>query len=114
MKLLKDVLALVNHLLRTSGIQLVTELSDDLPWISVDRNQIKQVILNLLHNALHAMPIGGNLQIVTNLRRRDQREWLAICLTDTGIGIAPENIEWYLNHSSLRELKMVEQDWACL
>ena len=92
-EIIKDVLALVNHLLRTSGIQLVTELSDDLPWISVDRNQIKQVILNLIHNALHAMPTGGNLRIVTNLRRRDQREWLAICLTDTGIGIAPENIE---------------------
>ncbi len=92
-EIIKDVLALVNHLLRTSGIQLVTELFDDLPWISVDRNQIKQVILNLIHNALHAMPTGGNLQIVTNLRRRDQREWLAICLTDTGIGIAPENIE---------------------
>jgi signal transduction histidine kinase len=88
-----DVLALVNHLLRMSGIQLFTDLSDGIPWISVDRNQIKQVILNLVHNALHAMPTGGELHITTSLRQRDQHEWLAMSLTDTGTGIAPENLE---------------------
>ena len=88
-----DVLALVNHLLRTSGIQLVTDLSDGIPWITVNRNQIKQVILNLVHNALHAMPTGGELHITTNRRRRDQRDWLTMSLTDTGTGIAPENLE---------------------
>jgi len=88
-----DVMALVNHLLRTSGVQLVTDLSDKLPWISIDRNQIKQVILNLIHNALHAMPTGGELHIKTKCRRRDQRDWLTVSFMDTGIGIAPENLE---------------------
>jgi two-component system, NtrC family, sensor kinase len=92
-EIVMDVLALVNHLLHTSGVQLITELSGDLPWISVDRNQIKQVILNLIHNALHAMPTGGELHVNTSSRRRDSRSWLTICLKDTGIGIAPENIE---------------------
>jgi signal transduction histidine kinase len=92
-EIIMDVLALVNHLLRISGIQLFTDLSDGIPWISVDRNQIKQVILNLVHNALHAMPTGGELHITTDRRRRNQREWLAMSLADTGIGIAPENIE---------------------
>jgi two-component system, NtrC family, sensor kinase len=92
-EIIEDVLALVNHLLRTSGVQLVTDLSVGLPWVSVDRNQIKQVILNLIHNALHAMPTGGNLHISTNRQSRDQSEWLTVRLTDTGTGIAPENLD---------------------
>ncbi|MGD0879682.1 MAG: GAF domain-containing protein [Anaerolineales bacterium] len=92
-EIIMDVLALVNHLLRMSGIQLFTDLTDGIPWISVDRNQIKQVLLNLVHNALHAMPTGGELHISTSLKQRNQHEWLAISLTDTGTGISPENLE---------------------
>ncbi len=92
-EIVTDILALVNHLLRTSGIQIFTRFSDGLPWISVDRSQMKQVVLNLIHNALHAMPTGGELRIATTRRRRDKSDWLTICLTDTGIGIAPENLE---------------------
>jgi signal transduction histidine kinase len=92
-EIIKDVLALVNHLLRISGILLVTDFYGGLPWISVDRNQLKQVVLNLIHNALHAMPTGGELHIKTQLQSRDRRDWLTIILKDTGIGIAPENLE---------------------
>jgi len=92
-EIIVDVLALVNHLLRMSGVQLSTDLSDGIPWISVDRNQIKQVILNLVHNALHAMPTGGELHIKTSLRQREQREWIAMSMMDTGTGISPENLE---------------------
>jgi two-component system, NtrC family, sensor kinase len=92
-EIITDVLALVNHLLHTSGVQLFTDLTKNLPWISVDRNQMKQVFLNIIHNALHAMPTGGELHITTTHKRRDQMHWLVIALRDTGIGIAPENIE---------------------
>jgi signal transduction histidine kinase len=92
-EIVTDILALVNNLLRTSGIQIFTRFSDGLPWISVDRSQMKQVVLNLIHNALHAMPTGGELHIATARRRRDKSDWLTICLTDTGTGIAPENLE---------------------
>ncbi len=92
-EILMDVLALVNHLLRTSGVQLSTQLADGLPWVSLDRNQTKQVILNLIHNALHAMPTGGDLEIITACQKKDSHNWLTICLADTGMGIAPENLE---------------------
>ena len=92
-EIVDDVLALVNHLLATTGVQLFTDLPEGLPWISVDRNQIKQVVLNLIHNALHAMPTGGELHISTAQCRREQVNWLTISLTDTGIGIPPENID---------------------
>jgi two-component system, NtrC family, sensor kinase len=88
-----DILALTNHLLRTSGILIHADLKKNLPWVAVDRNQIKQVILNLVHNAMHAMPAGGNLYLSTELRRRDDREWVVILVKDSGIGIAPENVD---------------------
>lgn len=91
--LINDVLALVSHLIRSTGTKITTELSDQIPLLLVDRNQIKQVILNLIHNSLHAMPDGGQLSITTECRERDNRNWLAIKVIDTGIGIPPKNIK---------------------
>jgi two-component system, NtrC family, sensor kinase len=92
-EIINDVIALVNHLLRTSGVQLITNLPNGLPWIMVDGNQIKQVILNLIHNAIHAMPEGGVLHVSTSRHKRENHDWLAVIIKDTGIGIAPENLD---------------------
>lgn len=92
-EIVADVLALTNHLLRTGGILVHAELKKNLPWVAVDRNQIKQVLLNLIHNAMHAMPAGGRLHVSTTLRRRDEKEWIVISVQDSGTGIAPENVE---------------------
>ncbi|MEZ0395191.1 MAG: GAF domain-containing protein [Anaerolineales bacterium] len=91
-EIVSDVLALMNHLLHTSGVEVHIELGEQLPWISVDRNQIKQVLLNLLHNALHAMPGGGRLTVQTMSRQRDGDRWLVISIQDNGVGISPENM----------------------
>ncbi len=91
--IVKEVLALVNHLLHTSGVQLITNFPIGLPSISVDKNQIKQVVLNLIHNALHAMPKGGELRITTDRRSRDHQDWVTVVVSDTGVGISPENLE---------------------
>ncbi len=92
-EIVKEVLALVNHLLQTSGVQLVVDFPNGLPLVSVDRNQVKQVLLNLIHNALHAMPKGGELHISSARRSRDHQDWVMIMVKDTGIGISPENLE---------------------
>jgi signal transduction histidine kinase len=92
-EIVEDALALTHHLLRTGGVVVQTEFARNLPWVSVDRNQVKQVILNLIHNALHAMPAGGNLHISTSRQSRDKRNWATIVIHDTGVGIAPENID---------------------
>ena len=90
-ELVEDVIALTQHLIHTSGIQLVAELGGDLPWVSVDRNQIKQVLLNLIHNALQAMPNGGRLYLSTAERSRDGRRWITMSVRDTGVGIDPKD-----------------------
>lgn len=88
-EIVDDVVALTNHFIRTNGVQLTVELAQDPPWVSVDRNQIKQVLLNLIHNALQAMPQGGRLYISTRQQQRDGRKWMTMSVRDTGIGIAP-------------------------
>jgi signal transduction histidine kinase len=92
-ELLDDVLSLTHHLMHTSGVQLEVSLSKNLPWVSVDRNQMKQVFLNLFHNALQAMPTGGQLFVRTGTRQRGGRKWVMASIRDTGAGIAPENKE---------------------
>ncbi len=92
-KLASETLELVNHLIRTHGVATRLEFQDSLPWIMVDPNQIKQVLLNLIHNALHAMPTGGELCIETALIQRDGRKWVTFAVVDTGEGIAPKHID---------------------
>src|SRR6185436_14858470 len=58
-EVIEDVVALSRHLIHTSGVDLKLDLQPDLPWASMDSNQMKQVLLNLVHNALQAMPDGG-------------------------------------------------------
>ena len=92
-ELMDDVLSLTSHLLRTSSIQLNVNLGKKLPWVSVDRNQMKQVFLNLIHNALQAMPEGGKLFIQTGIHQFGGRKWVAASIEDTGEGISEKDLE---------------------
>ena len=83
----EDVVALSRHLIHTNGVALKLELEESLPWILVDVNQMKQVLLNLIHNALQAMPTGGELTISTESSARGGRDWIRVSVHDTGVGI---------------------------
>ena len=91
--IVEDVLALTQHLIHTSGVQLTASLAGDLPWVSVDRNQMQQVLLNLVHNALQSMPDGGSLYLATELREVEDRQWAVICVRDSGKGISARDRE---------------------
>jgi len=84
-----DVIALTRHLIYTNDVNLTIELNEDLPWVSIDHNQMKQVLLNLIHNALQAMPKGGDLKVSTFTSARDDREWVIMAVKDSGVGILP-------------------------
>jgi signal transduction histidine kinase len=86
-EIIEDVLMLTRHLIHTSGVQLTLELAKDLPWVSVDTNQMKQVFLNLIHNALQAMPSGGELEIQTSAKEKDNRRSIMVVVKDSGMGI---------------------------
>ncbi len=92
-EIVDDVLALTKHFIHTSGVQLEAVFERELPWVLVDSNQMKQVFLNLIHNAVQAMPAGGNLLIKTGLRSRDGKDWATVAIHDSGIGISPKDID---------------------
>jgi signal transduction histidine kinase len=88
-EVVNDVLALTKHLIYTNGVALTLDLDSKLPWVFIDRNQMKQVLLNLIHNALQAMPNGGDLRVSTRLAQREERNWAVMSIKDSGIGIPP-------------------------
>ena len=62
-----------------------------LPPILMDREQMKQVILNLLLNAVQAMPKGGHLALKAHLPEGDR--WIKLSIQDSGLGIPGEDID---------------------
>lgn len=92
-EIVADVVVLTKHLLLTSGVELDLSLTPELPWVFIDRNQIKQVLINLVNNALYAMPQGGALSIQTAVQPRHGEAFVALTVRDNGIGISPENLE---------------------
>ncbi len=92
-EVLEDVIELTRHLMKTSGVLFTQDLEVELPWVSIDRNQMKQVFLNLFHNALQAMPGGGELKLQTRQAIRDGRKWVIASVRDSGEGILPEHKE---------------------
>jgi signal transduction histidine kinase len=92
-EIVDDVMLLTKHLMHTNNVRPEVRLGSNLPWALVDRNQIKQVVINLVNNALYAMPEGGRLVVETSLASRYNRQWVALTVRDTGVGIPPENLE---------------------
>ena len=88
-QLLDDVLALVNRQLENCKVDTRLDLSPDLPAIMAVPNNLRQVFLNVVLNALDAMPEGGLLSVST--RRLDGKQ-VGVTITDTGHGIPPEHI----------------------
>ena len=58
------------------------------PEIIIDPDELKQVFINLINNAINAMPDGGDLTIKTFKETAD----VCVQVSDTGVGIAQENI----------------------
>ncbi len=86
---IRDALLLTEHQLRSwSNIEIETDLADILPPMLCDRNQIAQVLINLLTNARDAMPGGGRITIRTRLNADGQS--LLLQVADSGCGIPPE------------------------
>jgi PAS domain S-box-containing protein len=108
--IVEQSLSLVRHELTHNPVKLVRELADNLPPVHVDKQKIKQVLVNILTNAVHAMPQGGTLTVRTYLKQLSEAEaghdagWrladrfrvgetVVICETlDTGTGIPTEKL----------------------
>jgi PAS domain S-box-containing protein len=83
---LEGILMLLEKQLKEEDIRLVTEYDEKLPVVKVSPNQMRQVLLNIVKNAIEAMPRGGTLTIST----RKENGRLRILVRDTGIGMSEQ------------------------
>ena len=88
--LLKETLALAGKQLQHARVTVRHQLAPKLPPVEVVAGQIKQVFLNIILNALDAMPDGGELTVATGWDRDRRAVWIAF--TDNGVGIPAEDI----------------------
>jgi PAS domain S-box-containing protein len=90
---LTKTLELVHYHLRNRRIEVVQEIASRLPMIHADRQQLRQVFLNLLTNASDAMPNGGTLTLRAAPGELDGgRPAVIIEFADTGVGIPQEHL----------------------
>lgn len=88
---MEKTLSLVQHQACFHNIAVHRNYAQELPEILLDPNQIEQVFMNIVLNAGQAMPEGGSLTIETGLVPEQER--LFIRISDTGTGIQQENID---------------------
>lgn len=82
-EIIESVVKLTGKQAAQSRVQIEVNVADDLPAVMMDGEQMKQVLLNLILNAIDAMPGGGRLLISAN--RRDEE--LEIIVQDSGKGL---------------------------
>jgi two-component system NtrC family sensor kinase len=89
-QLLQKCMMLSQHKLDLQNIQVRIELDSSMPNVWGDFNQIQQCLINLIFNAIDAMPSGGTLSIMCSHDKN--RNMVEITLKDTGRGIAREDL----------------------
>jgi len=96
--ILDGMILLVSTESKKKQIQIIKKYANDLPLVSVDREQIKQVFLNILLNAIEATPENGQITIKTRSFSKPGGEpYAQIEITDTGKGIPEDYLEDIFN-----------------
>ncbi len=92
--LIRRVVRLVENDLKKHNVTLTLGLADDLPTVLVNENEIVEMMLNLIINAVDAMPKGGELSINVQCEHQEStgRTMVVFRIADTGVGIAPESV----------------------
>ena len=85
----EGALLLVRQRASETGVKLETALDPDLPTVEGDARRLKQIALNLLTNAVKFTPAHGEVRVATEARD----DAVALIVRDTGVGIAPDEIE---------------------
>ena len=83
-----DLLEFVKYELEEAGIELITELEEGLDAIQLDEKYLKQALMNMIKNAMAAMPQGGVLRVSTTQRGDD----VVLKLCDNGVGMSDDVI----------------------
>jgi len=88
-RILKAAVAILGTRLKRLGVTLEIRLPEDLPEVNASHGGLEQLFLNLLTNALDAMPAGGRLKVTA----RPLRDRVEVRVVDTGAGVPPEQLK---------------------
>ena len=91
-RVLEDLFKILEFQPAAKSVKLDKRLAPDLPLICADSGQIRQVFLNIILNAIQAMPDGGELDISTGRAISEDTEGVEITIRDTGVGIPKGDI----------------------
>lgn len=87
--LLKDVVMLINAQAIMNNIQIFLECESDIPHVICEENQLKQVFVNILKNAIEAMPNGGIIDVKI---KKKEKSRVSIYFIDQGLGIQEDRL----------------------
>lgn len=90
-ELINGIARLLRFSARERKVKIATESDDPTVVVRANKNEIKQVILNLIKNSFEAMPGGGDIRIRTSTEEDDDSRVAMIRIQDTGEGIQAEN-----------------------
>jgi signal transduction histidine kinase len=90
-KSLQDVVNELKQLAGSKGLYLNLEMEDDLPMVLADSHRIRQVVLNLVSNALKFTEQGG---VTIRCEMLERYDMLRVSVIDTGIGISPAALDY--------------------
>jgi two-component system NtrC family sensor kinase len=94
-RLIRHTISLVENQALIKGVNLNFEPGEGLPMITLDRNQMQSVLLNIVINALDATDAGGSITVTSGIgvsTSHPGRNGIELLFTDTGCGIPPENL----------------------
>ncbi|MFH1625918.1 MAG: ATP-binding protein, partial [Pseudomonadota bacterium] len=89
----EKMLLLIENEAKKKTIKMSREYGKDMPPVMIDKEQIKQVLLNLLLNAVDATPENGTISLETRLLRNDYSDYVQMEVRDTGTGIPKDDLE---------------------
>ena len=90
-EVVKKALFLIRKQAENQKVEIKEEYSSQLPAVLIDAEQIQQVLLNILLNAVQAVPQGGQITVVTS--GSEKSRFINVKVRDTGKGIPPENLK---------------------
>jgi signal transduction histidine kinase len=91
--IIDNAVAYTSTQIREKNITLQLDTSDVPPQVQTDREALQQILIHLLQNAGSASPPDGTVTLRLHIQKQEQRDYLQIEVSDTGGGIAPEDIE---------------------
>ncbi|TWJ14167.1 ATP-binding protein [Geobacter argillaceus] len=101
---IKDCVEALRSRMAHKEVRASLRLSPELDQLRMDPHRIEQTLVNLLFNAIEAVPRGGHIYVSSGLMEFRGRHWGRICVADNGPGIPKELLPYYFDEKRNRRI----------